>query len=368
MLKAVDYGKFACMSLGRKRWRLGGRAENLSNAPAPVPRRGRRLRIFLDCLCWIYAIFAVAVWLVMRFEGDRWWIATLVLFGPRWVVALPLGILIPVAVVWQRRSLWPLMVASFIVAFPLMDLEVPWRRLAPTRGGGPMLRVLTCNTHGVQLDNAAFTRLLAETHPDIVALQEWYPPNGPAIFGDGHWFIINEGELCLASRYRIRRVESIGGHRWGWAGAAIQYEVEAPSGAFSFINLHLESPHVAFLATLRRSSSASAQVMRNIQQRMRQAEEMRRVAEKLGDSVMLAGDFNTPADSPIYRQSLSGFANAFSKSGFGFGWSYYAQGTVTRIDHILTGSAWQCRDCWVSPPVGSPHRAVIADFLWVGAQ
>src|SRR4051812_9826777 len=65
-------------------------------SPAP-PLTHPRLRGMLALLCWLYLLAVIAVWLVLRFQSDRWWLATLVLFGPRWLVAAPLPLLLPLA-------------------------------------------------------------------------------------------------------------------------------------------------------------------------------------------------------------------------------------------------------------------------------
>ena len=46
---------------------------------------------------WLYVVALLAVWLLLRFGGDRWWLATVMLFGPRWVYGLPLLLLVPAA-------------------------------------------------------------------------------------------------------------------------------------------------------------------------------------------------------------------------------------------------------------------------------
>jgi vancomycin resistance protein VanJ len=342
------------------------RAEVPSTPALPALKTGRWWRIGFACICWLYAAMVLGVWLFMRNQGDRWWPATLVLFGPRWLFAIPLAVLTPVALLIRRRSLCVLMVAGGIVVFPLMNFQVPWRSLTQPDRHGAVVRVLTCNTHGKALDAAAFAVLVEQTHPDIVALQEWSTSNAATVFGDGGWYFVVEGELCLASRYPMRRVESIGGHRWNWSGAAIWYEIEAPSGRIPFINVHLESPHAAFLMALRRGPEAPEQIARNSRQRLLQAGDVGKAAGNLGDWVLMAGDFNLPTDSTVYRQTLSGFSDAFETAGFGFGLTYHAKWTNTRIDHILSGHGWACRRCWVGPDVGSPHRPVIAEMEFVG--
>src|SRR6476646_8957183 len=122
-------------------------------APPPAPRRKpvgkwrRRARRTIGVLCWLYVLLLVAVWLVVRFEGDRWWIATLLLYGPRWLWSLPLIPLLPLAVFGRRRSLGALLAAALLLVFPIMNLRLPWRRLVASPPAGPTLRLLTLNTH-----------------------------------------------------------------------------------------------------------------------------------------------------------------------------------------------------------------------------
>jgi endonuclease/exonuclease/phosphatase (EEP) superfamily protein YafD len=82
--------------------------------------------------------------------------------------------------------------------------------------------------------------------------------------------------------------------------------------------------------------------------------------------LILAGDFNMTADSPTYRETLSRYGNAFSRSGFGFGHTErpFKHGSLfgIRIDHVLFGPDWQPCRCWVGPELGSDHLPVIADL------
>src|SRR5580765_6055993 len=83
---------------------------------APKPHlRFRRSRKFLAILCWLYALAMIALYFVLCIAGDQWWIATLLLFGPNWLFALPLILLVPAATFFRRRSLWPLLLAAFMI-------------------------------------------------------------------------------------------------------------------------------------------------------------------------------------------------------------------------------------------------------------
>lgn len=299
----------------------------------------------------------------MRYEGDRWWPATLLLFGPRWVWATPLVLLLPLAVIFRRRSLLVLCTSAVVVIGPIMGLCLPWGRVLGGASGGSTLRVLTCNTHWHALRTGAMRQLLIDTHPDIIALQECSRETPAAILTKGKWYIDFDGELCVASRYPIRRVANIAARDWrDLYGSAMQYQVMAAGGAVTFINLHLESPHMPIRGALLGQADGDEQVEDNSRHRWRQALHVARHATDAGPDVIMAGDFNTPSDSRTFRQAFGDFEDAYSEAGFGFGWTYHHSGTRTRIDHIVSGAGWHCEKCWVGPNVGSPHRPVIADL------
>src|SRR6516165_8233628 len=94
-------------------------AASVEGAPpiAPAERRPRPMwkRIVTTsfaAIVWLYLALLLAMWLVLYFYGDSWWLATIMLFGPRWVCGLPLAVLVPAATIWRRRLLWPLAVSA----------------------------------------------------------------------------------------------------------------------------------------------------------------------------------------------------------------------------------------------------------------
>ena len=81
---------------------------------------------------------------------------------------------------------------------------------------------------------------------------------------------------------------------------------------------------------------------------------------------ILAGDFNMPVESTIYRRYWSRYRNAFTWAGTGFGYSKQTEirGYVygTRIDHILTDGHWRALRCYLGPDLGSDHLPLVADL------
>ena len=109
----------------------------------PWPSRGS---CALAVCCWAYLATMLGVWLTLQ-RAEVWWPATVLMFSPRWVFALPLGVLLPAAVFLRRRSVLVLFMAGAIAIWPVAGFNVPWPRLTDTTLAGPPFRVLTiCTT------------------------------------------------------------------------------------------------------------------------------------------------------------------------------------------------------------------------------
>ena len=323
----------------------------------------QRLRRPVMAACWLYGLATVGLWLIVHETGDRWWPVTVFLFGPRWVWLLPL-VPLAVAAAWIRRqALWVLLSAACIVLFPVMGFQVPWRLAIPHPHEGPHLRILTCNLH--KQDAAALVAVVAAAEPDVVVIQEWPAQQAAPAFGRGNWQVSTNGELLLASRYPICKVDDLAVGSWPTPGNAVCYELETPGARVRLINLRLASPHPQLEDLRWHSPLGPAEVQSNSVLRLEQARIISDYATTLGPSTLLAGDFNTPWGSVILRQCWSRFANAFSMGGCGFGNTYRAPWMSTRIDYILAGPAWRCRRCRLGPDVGSPHRPLIADLEYI---
>jgi len=351
-------------------WRHSTPVVVLLDQTAKLKWRGR-LTIAIPWCVWLYVLFVLVVWLFLRFAGERWWLATMMLFGPRWIYGLPLLMLIPAAAILRPHLLWPLVLGAIVVVVPIMGLCLPWgRAVAPD---GPSVRVLTCNVDDKSVNSEAMSKLIETVKPDIVALQEC--PGGVNYQWPTGWHVCQYGELLVVSRYPVQEVQRMQGPRPGhvWPrGTLLHCVVATPDHDIDFCCVHLPSPRQGIAVVLDRSTvlapSRSGLIDEGADQRQRQSEEVARLLEGSFTSVIVAGDFNTPTDSSIYRRAWSRYRNAFSTSGFGFGntirpkvhgWRF-----GIRIDHILTGPNWWPRDCWVGPDIGSEHLPVIADLVW----
>ncbi len=252
-----------------------------------------------------------------------------------------------------------------------MGCCLPWARLAGS--SDTSIRILTCNLKGHCVDNAALNKLIAESDPDIVTLQGCWMPVHVA-WPEG-WHFSQHAELLVASRYPVGEVSLLSGPRIGhvYPRPNVYYcTVSLPQREIAVCSVHLPSPHYGLAESLDRrtliSPRGSGRIDEESQSRRQQSETALQMAANIQGPLILAGDFNMPADSTVYRATWGRFNNAFSRSGFGFGhterpgsfgWLF-----GVRIDHILSGPHWRPCRCWVGPNVGSDHLPLIADLAW----
>jgi len=332
--------------------------EKQSESHAVRPRRGRRHRAIVASLSWVYLVAMIAVWLFLRLEGNRWWVGMVAMYAPRWVCIIPLILLIPMALAFSRRSLWILAVGSAVTVFPVMGLCLPWGRLSPADKSVPSIRLLTCNVHHQALDASKFAEVIASLRPDIVVLQEWTPQDRSSVFGTSGWNVVVTGETCVASRFRIYGVRDLP------RASAVHAAIETPMGVIDIFNVHFASPHFALRDSVQGLPNGPGDLEKNNEDRANEAGDLNQIVGKIHGPLLIAGDFNLPSDSAIFRDNFSSLTDSFPSAGFGFGWTYHNKWTTTRIDHILCNDLWTCRRCWVGPNVGSPHRPLIADIAF----
>jgi vancomycin resistance protein VanJ len=320
---------------------------------------------------WLYLAVLIGTWLALWLGTDRWVLATVVGYGPRWVFFLPQVVLLPVAILVRRwRLLVVLGAAAAVCAFPIMGCCVP---LGFPTADEPTLRVLTCNVGGGETDAAAVGRLIRDVRPDVVLLQECGTDTAIAL-PEG-WNVAEAGQLRVATPFPIGdRQSATNEHLPGKRPPlhALYVAVETPYGRIGVCNVHLRTPRRGIASVLDRhtivSPSRKHVLEEEIEYRRRESGDLAQWIEGFSDPLIIAGDFNMPPDSTIYRRYWGKYANAFSTAGMGLGrtrwttvrWLKYG----VRIDHILTDSHWHTHRCRVGYDVGSDHLPVIAD-VWL---
>jgi endonuclease/exonuclease/phosphatase (EEP) superfamily protein YafD len=308
--------------------------------------------------------------LCFRYLSDRFWPATILLYMPRWLWLIPLLVLLPLSI--RRRKVWiiPVLTGVFILG-PLMGFNVPWRRIVQRQPDGQKLRLLTCNIHRLELDISALDGFIIASDPDVVVLQDYSGWDDSPVLRSG-WNVFRLGEIFIASRFPIRDarnldLEAIPGDEDDEiprnTGSAACFDLQTPGGIVHLLDIHLASPHSGFRALPTRPARGIWKLRTNTVRRWNECAKISDYLSTLRGPVILAGDFNTLSESPIYRHFWSGYGEAFTMTGWGYGYTHYSPLTALQLDHILCGPEVTCTSCQLGPPCGTPHRPMVAELV-----
>ena len=309
----------------------------------------------------------VALTLLLWAGADLWWPATLLLFGPRWWLAGPAAAALALAAAGRSRAGVAAGVVALgvaLVAFAGLTVSVgPALRGA---AGGGRVRLVTLNADGRSLNKVAFEAFLEEAAPDILLVQDAGSFGRPADLPDGWNAAGLDLSLRAASPHPVAYAEGFFRAEFGPGRGAARFRVETPqAGVVAVTCVHLPTPRNGLAAAMHAAPGAGDQLGRDSAVRADASGRVLDWAAAAGD-LLLAGDFNTPPESRLYRRDWAGYRNAFSDAGTGFGFTMATHRAAVRIDHVLFAPPWECRDCWVGPDVGSAHRPVVADLVLGG--
>jgi endonuclease/exonuclease/phosphatase family metal-dependent hydrolase len=330
-----------------------------------------KLDVLLLCISCSLLSFAIVLAGLLPYVGDVWWPVTILLFSPRWTFLIPIIVLIPFALWRKKILLLPLLAALFLVIGPIMGLNVS--RKETIKIDHRPLRVVSCNLQNGKFDHTAVNTLIINTQPDLVALQE-LPASSEISSLDG-WYHVYEGDLHIFSRYPIVagdfRKANVPMHKWPRI-CFLYCTVKTPDGDLTFCTVHLPSPRYGLQSIIDRRTLISLHrkdlLVAETEYRKLKSQEISAIVAALPAPKVIAGDFNMPVESKIYRESWGRYQNAYSLRGAGFGWTEQVSvrgiPVGVRIDHVLTGNDVTPLVCEVGPDVGSDHLPVIADLVF----
>jgi endonuclease/exonuclease/phosphatase (EEP) superfamily protein YafD len=343
--------------------RMGGRRSARCVGRPHRDRRATKARVLKAAVAAYLSALLVAAGAIHAL-GDRWWMATALLFAPRWVLGLPLLVLVPAALATRRRPLAPLGAALVLLLGPVMGFEVPGPGALLHRDEPRDLRVMTANIGGgPSISSAALAEVLREIRPDVAAFQEC-DVDLDRLRSAG-WFARSDGHLCVVSRFPVHRAtrERDDLEPGGGSGKAVAYVLETPAGPLTLVNLHLATVRPGLFEVMHRGWRGAPDLTANSALRRLESRVARDRATRMAPRPIVVGDFNVPVESAIYREAWAAWSNAFSSAGLGFGWTKYTRWYGVRVDHVLHGPDWECRSAWVGPSLGFDHRPVVADLV-----
>lgn len=325
----------------------------------------RLLRLAL--LAYVVALCAAAA--LLFFAGDAFWPATLLLYGPRWVLALPAWGLLGLALLRKRRALAAASLGCVLVVLGgFADFNVPWSQLFGRTRGDHALRVVSFNAGPVDLQSR-LGPFLQQVKPDVLVIEECNPgllQLPPDIQG---FELKRTHGVCVLSRFPIVHYAVRDPHDvWvqGGSGDISLARIEAPGGAFDLLAVHLETPREGFNELFHFRSPRG--LIAVTEQRRHESELAREFARDAQGPTLVVGDFNLTEESRIYHRYWSQFSNAFSRCGWGYGHSKRTRWFGVRIDHVLMDGGWTCLDAALGPDFGSDHRPMVVDLQRVGGR
>lgn len=152
-------------------------------------------------------------------------------------------------------------------------------------------------------------------------------------------------------------------------------DVALPSGdSVTVFSCHLQSNGYS---TIRRSMKQTNSWLSGIPKyynavttaldiRLWEAKELRMVLDSIGNNnpVIIAGDMNDFNSSPTLRTIMGvDFYDAWWKRGCGLGLTFYGQGLMLRLDHVLYNKCLEPTNIVIGDSKLSDHRPIITDFI-----
>jgi len=330
-------------------------------------RRKASVQRWRAALAWFSLAAIVGVAGVLWLAGDRWWLTVPLLYGPRWVVGAALVGMVPLLLAVPRHGALLLAMACATLWFGVLGASPGLGRFF---GGsdGLSLRVVTFNIRAGNDQDPAIGHWLADVDADIAVLTECRAERGAVIAEIARRNLRTASGICLLSRLKIDSLAARDPREF-WreygSGAIVRASVYHPiAGPLHIGMVHLATPrHVLdHFFDLSNIPTLGDTVGANIALRDRESAAARAWIGDPASIDLVAGDFNLPVESAIFRRHWGDFTNAFWQAGWGLGRTKYTRLIGVRIDHILLGDRLHARRSWVGPALGSDHRPVITEL------
>ena len=290
-------------------------------------------------------LYAILLVLALAYGvGDRTiWGAWISVAPPLvWVV-----LLLPRTIRLRR---WP--VAAALIAFLLLTTEWP-RPARELPRNDDTVRLISWN---IGSGNLNWLETIREHQPDIVLVQESIKPQ--ALWNGFEWYgTLDPGTL---TRYPA---EILPTHKVGpWTEPQLLL-VNIRSRRVLIANVRLMLPSVI----IQLLDPFGENPVENYRARTGQYERLARLVRQTAahvraDSVIVAGDFNAPADLPSLEPIGSFLTDGWLAAGRGWGPTVPALLPLSRVDQVWVSDGIALRSVGVRRLAGSDHRAVIVDF------
>jgi endonuclease/exonuclease/phosphatase family metal-dependent hydrolase len=327
----------------------------------------RKRGALLNAATWTYTAVVLAALVLIRWVGIAWWGVAVLLFMPRWLFLLPLLGLAVASGLRRCYGQWLVQGAiGLVVAGPLMGVSLPLAQVVKARPEGERVRVGTANL-GLEtsVSVAALTRWVEREELDVVCFQEGDRNSHDfAAFLADRWHV--NRRKTIASRFPIvEELSSLPEHSdtgKRYPALVDRVRVSTPGGAsFVVASVHLPTLRPGFHSLL--DGDVGGLELHVAWWRQEAKRALTLLDESRAFPLVVAGDFNMPADDSAMAALASAFRFAFEEAGWGYGYTRPASYPWMRIDHILASPEWAVIRAETGPDIGSDHRPMSAELI-----
>lgn len=318
----------------------------------------------LYCAALALAVAVVAG--LIYVPGERWWLTTLALFGPVWLLEVAWAIGLAAWLALHRGAVvgLGLLASQAVLLVPVMGYQLPLPGRSGAEGPGAV-RIVTWNLGGRRLSHTEALRLFDTYHADVVVLQECGGlPSDPEVVELAALQRHESTGMCMLSRLPVTDIADRD-RKDVWeasgSGAIVRYTFNPPWGAFTFTNVHLETPREGLEALLDDGigQGVASLAAKNSQRYIEAALAFEWTERPPALPRLVAGDFNTTPQSDLLRNTWSNYTNCFSAAGSGFGYTKQTRLLAVRIDHVLASQEWTCVSSEPLEGFESDHRPLL---------
>lgn len=284
------------------------------------------------------------------------WLVLIALYSPSWWVVI---LFLPWLLGWRSltKRHWLVLPVVLASAAYFTDLQLPQPFTAKPVG----LVSLSANLGNMQ--SAEALALLMQQHAvDVALFQEAKPEKLSAVASSG-WQVQCDAGLCIASRHAFSIEHTLSRKViGGYGNFAVIYRLTTPGTGISLANVHFETPRPA-LESLIQLRPDSAALKQRQDDRALQATLISEWAQAQNGPLIIAGDFNMPVLSPLYRRFFALFGNAVSSKPAGVvNYTKYTRWHGIRIDHQLYAGGLLPVSSEILTLPGADHKPVLVKW------
>ena len=323
------------------------------------------MKKFLAISSLLYLITLVIGCLVIHFDSGPKWFVTLFLFAPRFVVAVPLIVLLPLTILYRSR--WSLCCIAQIalIAVPILGIQLPLNKDA--RRSGDVLRVMTCNLGGGRIRSQEIVQFVRDQDIQVLMLQECPTSLSEPLFEELGWHHRQQYNMAIGSALPLDEPKVIARQpKENYeVAAAIVCSMSLDHGdgePTHIVCMHLPTFRPAFQRARRFDPAMGEAILEMGETYRGVAKQAYEYIESIDGPLITAGDFNVPVESRYYRDYWRGLRNAQSDAGCGLGYTKFTRFHGVRIDHVLVNDHWSVLDSYVGSDFGGDHRPVIVEL------